>query len=103
MSSEIKDYYALNNLIEEILLNAAFCNLNKVPPQHVKVIMRELLSTFSDYYAYEVNHPDLIDTMLQRNAFCADRGTNLEYLGVKNAKAQDMIQDFNQSESNLFS
>ena len=89
MSTEIKDYYALNNLIEEILLNTAFCNLNKVPPQHVKVIMGELMSTFSDYYFYEVNHPDLIDTMLQRNAFCADRGTNVEYLGGKPAKMQD--------------
>ena len=32
MGSETKEEYQLNNVIEEILNNAAFCNLIKVPP-----------------------------------------------------------------------
>ena len=95
MSSENKDFYALNNLIEEILLNAAFCNLNKVPPNQVKIIMGDFLATFSDYLSYEVNHPDLIETMLQRNAFCAPSGTIINFLGGKSTRIQDEMQDVN--------
>ena len=91
MGSENKDYYALNNLIEEILLNAAFCNLYKVPPHQVKVIMGDLLSTFSDYLKYEINHPDLIDMMLQRNAFCAPNGSIIDFLGGKQERRGEAV------------
>ena len=56
--------YHLNNLIEEILLNASFSNLNKVPQNQVKAIMGDLLSTFSVYLEYEEKHSELVETML---------------------------------------
>ena len=64
MGSETKDYMHLNNLIEEILLNASFSNLNKVPQNQVKAIMGDLLTTFSVYLEYEEKHSELVETML---------------------------------------
>ena len=84
MSRDQKDYMQLNNTIEEILLNAAFCSLNKVPQQQVKAIMSELLTTFSVYLSFEEKHPDLVEMMLQRSVFSYSNSNSvIEYLGGK--------------------
>ena len=51
----------LDNVIDEILLNATFCYINKVPDAFVKVIMADLNRCFSKYLEYEEQKSDLID------------------------------------------
>lgn len=44
MGSSAKDQMQLNNLTEEILLNATFSNLVKIPVSQVQIIMTDVLN-----------------------------------------------------------
>lgn len=65
MSSEVQTMQ-LDNVIDEILLNATFCYINKVPDAFVKVIMLDLNRCFAKYLMYEEEKPDLVDVLMEK-------------------------------------
>ena len=58
----------LDNVIDEILLNATFCYITKVPESFVKVIMADLQRCFSTYLSYEEEKSDLVDVLMDKGA-----------------------------------
>lgn len=66
MSSEVHTMQ-LDNVIDEILLNATFCYITKVPQEFVKVIMSDMQRCFTSYLEYEEQNADLIDVFMAKS------------------------------------
>jgi hypothetical protein len=56
----------LDNVIDEILLNATFCYITKMPENFVRVIMEDLRRCFQHYLEYEEHNADLVDVFLEK-------------------------------------
>ena len=65
MSSEVQTMQ-LDNVIDEILLNATFCYVSKVPEQFVRVIMADFQRCFANYLEYEEQKAELIDVLMDK-------------------------------------
>lgn len=72
----------LDNVIDEILLNATFCYINKVPDAFVKVIMADLNRCFSKYLEYEEQKSDLIDVYMQKSTLPISADAKIEFLST---------------------
>lgn len=71
MDKEVKDEHHLNELIEEILINATFANLpnNAQLLQRIKLIFREFSNCLQDYLDFEVKQPAIIGEQINKSAF----------------------------------
>ena len=55
----------MSNLTEEILLNATFGLITKVPLTQLNEILDELYTCFKEFLVYEESNPKLIDAILR--------------------------------------
>ena len=100
MSSEVQTMQ-LDNVIDEILLNATFCYVTKVPEALVKVIMADLERCFSRYLTYEESKSDLVDMIMDKGTLPMRPEERVNFLSaLDNQRASK--QDNRKEESFLF-
>ena len=80
----------LDDVIDEILLNATFCYITKVPDAFVKVIMADLNRCFAKYLEYEEQQPDLIDQFMEKGTLPISTDARVNFLSVLHAKSQTL-------------
>lgn len=90
MSNEVQTMQ-LDNVIDEILLNATFCYITKVPDAFVKVIMADLNRCFAKYLEYEEHQPDLIDVFMEKSTLPISNDAKVNFLStLQNARGLSM-------------
>ena len=71
----------LDNVVDEILLNATFCNINKVPESFVKVILEDLNRNFAKYLEYEERNAELVDLLMEKSTLQMNVDAKVNFLG----------------------
>ena len=79
----------LDNVIDEILLNATFCYITKVPEAFVKIIMQDLNRCFTKHLEYEEQKADLIDILMEKGTLSINQDARVNFLGPLFTKRAD--------------
>ena len=82
MSNEVQTMQ-LDNVIDEILLNATFCYITQVPEAFVRAIMAYLNRCFAQYLEYEEQSADLIDVFMEKGTLAIPPEARVDFLGAR--------------------